>query len=144
MAEHSPTSRPTHAPRTALQSALRLGGAAIGAQLYAVHVLVNTVTDAAIHGRYDASTCRTLLAEQDALLQTLRLVATELAHQASLPASEKRFLGKANDAFAVVLGLIGAAHRVVHHPEEGQARQAFARHRTESLAAVRGLLGGAP
>lgn len=120
---------------------MRLGGAAIGAHLYAVHVLVNAISDASARGLYDATTSRMLLAEQDALLRTLSVVAAELAEQTGLPAADKRFVAKANGAAGAVLELISAARRIVQEPTSDKAREDFAELRASSLAKVRGVLG---
>jgi len=135
----------TASPVSTLQAALHLGGAALGAQLYATYVLTNTVADASAKRLYDAETSQMLLAEQRALLRAVRAAGRQLATRTSLPVAERQFLAEAELALDRLMELIERVETLAFKPDDANARGEFAALRVDALQRVRRILapGGA-
>jgi hypothetical protein len=140
MTQHPRSTPAPTKPASTLQAALHLGGAAIGAQLYATYVLTNTIADASAKGLYDADTCQLLLAEQRALLRAVRVAGRGLAARTALGAAERQFLAEAEAALDQLTELIGRVETLASTPDDPNAQSEFATLRVDALERIRQIL----
>lgn len=141
MTHLAPATHVTPKPASLLNRSLHLGGAAASAQLYAAYVVGGTIADAATVGLYSAETCAVLLSEQRALTGTVRKAAATLKALKSLPAGERRFLGRIDDTCAAIIAFLESVKQLVANPKDVMATADFGRLRATTLAQVHSLLG---